>query len=106
MTHAKHPQSGYSVHTKELRDEAGVWDRQSAELKDIAGKSEALRINRFEAGIFQVFITVYGGAVHEVITRCDEGHSCTAEIAKSLREVAAAYEHAESEGQQLFTKRF
>lgn len=103
MTNQK---SGYSVHTKELRDEAGVWDKQSGELGAIAGKIEELHFNRVEAGIFQLFITAYGKAAHEVAGRCHEGHQRTADIAQSLRDVAAAYEKAESEGVQLFKKRF
>ncbi|GAB3983192.1 hypothetical protein GCM10029978_089130 [Actinoallomurus acanthiterrae] len=103
MTHQK---NGYSVHTGELRDEARVWDKQSGELSGIAGKIEELRIKRVEAGIFQLFITAYGKAAHEVGARCQEGHQRTEEIAQSLRDVATAYEKAESEGEQLFKKRF
>ncbi|GAA4625808.1 hypothetical protein GCM10023196_031430 [Actinoallomurus vinaceus] len=96
----------FSVHTKELRKEAGVWDKQSSELKGVANKSEALRIDRYEAGVFQLFITAYGEAVHEMMARCEEGHQRTAEIANALREVASAYDKAESEGEQLFKKIF
>ena len=101
-----YPTPGYSVHTKELRGEAGIWDDQSSQLKEIVEKAEGLRFNHVQAGIFQLLVTAYGPAIDQIIARCSEGQQRVAEIAKVLRDVSDEYDKAEKEGEQLFKSRF
>ena len=100
------PPPGYTVHTKELRDEAAVWEAQSGQLKQVVEKADSLRMNRIQAGIFQLLVTSYGPVIEQVMARCREGQQRTEEIARALREVAAAYEKAEADGEGLFKQKF
>lgn len=103
----KHPRAtGYTVYTKELTEEAHVWDKQSGELKGVVNKAESLRMDRTEAGIFQVLVTAYGPLVNHVMARCREGQQRTEEIAKALGEVAKRYSEAEKDGDRLFKEKF
>ncbi len=101
-----HPSDGYTVHTKELRDEAGIWDQQSAELSRVAGLAESLRMDRLSAGIFQILVTSYGPVIDQVMARCKEGQRCTEDIANALLAVARGYGNAEADGEALFRQRF
>ena len=81
-----------AVATGTLRSEAGVWDHESGQLKTITSKAESLRMNRFEAGVFQVIVSAYESVVEQVQHRCDEGQQRMAEIANTLRQVANTYD--------------
>lgn len=98
--------SGYTVHTNEVRNEAGIWDAQSGELSRIAKQVETLRMNHITAGIFQLFVDSYDSVIDQVSARCNEGQQRTEEIANALRGVASGYDKAESEGVKLFKQRF
>ena len=103
----KHPpKTGYTVYTKELTEEAHVWDKQSGELKGILGKAESLRMDRVEAGIFQLLVTAYGPLINHVMDRCREGERHTEEIAKALGDIANKYSDAEDSGDRLFKEKF
>jgi hypothetical protein len=103
----KHPHTtGYTVHTKELTEEAHVWDKQSGKLKSIMSEADGLRMDRIEAGVFQLLVTAYGPLIEHVMDRCREGQQHTEEIAKALGEVANKYSEAEKDGDELFKEKF
>lgn len=101
-----HPLQGYTVHTGELRDEARIWSEQGGNLGRIVHDRDGLRIDREEAGIFQLVITSYGPLLDHVVARCDEGRHRMEEIAGALQAVARGYDETEREGERLFGARF
>lgn len=80
-----------------LRREAGIWDCQANELAKIRPKAEALRLNRIEAGLFQVIFDTYSQVLGQIIDRADEGQRCMIDVGSALRAVAATYEREEAE---------
>ena len=84
------------VATEALRREAGVWDAQAAELNKIGPKAEGLRLNRIEAGLFQIIFDTYGQVIEQVIARSNEGGQRMTEIAGTLRSVADTYDSEEA----------
>lgn len=85
-----------TVATRALRTEAGVWDEESAEMAGIGPKGEGLRLNRVEAGLFQVVFDAYGQVIDQVIARSNEGAERMSEIATTLRSVADTYDREEA----------
>jgi hypothetical protein len=81
-----------AVATGTLRSEAGIWDHESGQLQAITTKAEGLRLNRFEAGVFQIMVSAYEAAVEQVQGRCGEGTQRMSEIAGTLRQVADTYD--------------
>jgi hypothetical protein len=81
-----------AVATGTLRSEAGVWDRESGQLNAITSKAEGLRMNRLEAGVFQVMVSAYESVVEQVQHRCGEGVQRMSEVAGTLRQVADTYD--------------
>ncbi|OLR91428.1 hypothetical protein [Actinokineospora bangkokensis] len=79
-----------------LRTEAGVWDTESAEVGRMPPMAEKLKLDRVEAGLFQVVFDAYKQVIDQVIARTTEGAAQTAEIAKTLRSVADTYEREEA----------
>ena len=90
--------AGVKVATDALRAEAGVWDDQSRQMGTIASKSDGLRFNRVQAGVFQLVVGPYLQLVDQVHGRCDEGAQRMTEIGNALRQVAATYEKEELDG--------
>jgi uncharacterized protein YukE len=84
------------VATEALRTEAGVWDAQAAQLNRIGPMTEALRLNRVEAGLFQVIFDTYQQVIDQVVARADEGGQRMDEIATTLRQVADTYDREEA----------
>jgi hypothetical protein len=89
---------GFEVATDSLRTEAGVWDAQSAQMGTLAGKADAVRFNRLEAGVFQLIVGPYGDVVDQVHGRCKEAVDRMKEIATTLRQVAKTYDEEERTG--------
>jgi hypothetical protein len=81
-----------AVATGTLRSEAGVWDHESGQLHAITSKAQGLRMNRLEAGVFQVVVSAYESVVEQVQNRCGEGTQRMSEVAGTLRQVADTYD--------------
>ena len=84
------------VATEALRTEAGVWDTQAAQVNRIGPTADGLRLNRIEAGLFQVIFDTYQQVIDQVIARADEGAARMREIATTLRDVADTYDREEA----------
>lgn len=80
-----------------LRTEASVWDAQAAQTNRIGPMAEALRLNRIEAGLFQVIFDTYGQVIEQVIARANESGQRMTEIANTLRSVADTYDREEAD---------
>ncbi|MCE7001634.1 hypothetical protein LWC34_02080 [Kibdelosporangium philippinense] len=79
-----------------LRQEAGVWDQEADTTGNIATAAEELRLNRIEAGLFQVIFDTYSQVIDQVIARANEGKTQMTEVADTLRSVADTYEQEEA----------
>jgi hypothetical protein len=84
------------VATEALRNESHVWDHESDETGTIATRAEGLRLDRIQAGLFQVIFDTYGRVIEQVIARVNEGHKQMTEVANTLRTVADVYEQEEA----------
>jgi hypothetical protein len=84
--------------TGTLRDEARIWDDQSRTLRDIKPKVEDLRLNRIEAGLFQLIVTEYEKAIDVIVARTGEGQRAMTNVADTLRTVADTYDQEEAAG--------
>ncbi len=83
------------VATDALRSEAKVWDAQAATAARIARTAEALRLDRVEAGLFQLVFSAYAQAAGTVVARAEEGSQRLAAVADTLVRVANTYQDAE-----------
>jgi hypothetical protein len=90
---------GIKVATNSLRAEAGTWDTESAEMGKISPKAEGLRLNRVEAGLFQVIFDTYGQVIDQVIARSNEGKAAMVAVGDTLRNVANIYDEEEASNQ-------
>lgn len=84
------------VATDALRTEAGIWDQQSSELDKIVGQANGLRLERIEAGIFQIIFDAYTSVVDQVTARAGEGNQRMADVAGTLHQVADTYDEEEA----------
>ncbi|MBP2476626.1 hypothetical protein JOF53_005498 [Crossiella equi] len=82
--------------TAALRNEAGVWEVQAAEMDKIVSSVEAMRLNRIQAGVFQLVYDAYIDVVDQVVGRSTEGGGRMREVANTLRQVADTYEREEA----------
>ncbi|GAA2832489.1 type VII secretion target [Crossiella cryophila] len=82
--------------TAALRDEADVWDRQAGEMGEVVTLAEAMRLNRVQAGLFQLVFDTYTEVVNQVVDRSGEGVRRMGEVANTLRQVADTYEREEA----------
>ncbi|MGH3811575.1 MAG: hypothetical protein ACRDUV_03830 [Pseudonocardiaceae bacterium] len=80
------------VATDALRTEAAIWDQQSNELDKIISHAGGLRLERIEAGIFQVIFDAYTSVVDQVTARSGEGRQRMADVAGTLHQVADTYD--------------
>jgi uncharacterized protein YukE len=80
------------VATDALRTEAGVWDQQSSELGKIVNQAHGLRLDRIEAGIFQIIFDAYASVANQVTARSREGQKSMADVADTLHQVADTYD--------------
>lgn len=85
------------VATDTLRTEAGIWDQQSRMTGKMASQADNLRMDRLEAGIFQIIVSAYGSVVDQVTARSREGQQRMADIANTLHQVANTYDQEEAE---------
>jgi hypothetical protein len=89
---------GFEVATESLRTEAGVWDRESAQMGKLVTKVDGVRFNRLEAGVFQLIVSPYEELVNQVHGRCEEAVQRMKEIGDTLRQVAKIYDEEERNG--------
>lgn len=89
------------VATNTLRTETGVWDQQSSSAGKIASQANNLRMDRFEAGVFQIIVSAYSSVVDQVTARSQEGQQRMADIANTLHQVANTYDQEEAENLHL-----
>jgi len=94
--------SGFDVGIQALRQDVQIWDQQSGQLAQIAQQAGTLRMDRIEAGIFQIFITAYQGATDQVISRSTEGSAAMTDIGTTLTTVANAYAKDEHDNTHRF----
>jgi hypothetical protein len=92
----------FDVGIQALRQDVQIWDQQSGELAKIAQQAGALRMDRVEAGIFQIFISAYQAAADQVIGRTTEGSTAMTDIGATLTTVANAYEKDEHDNTHRF----
>lgn len=85
------------VITKELRNEARMWDEQAQKMGNAHHAVEGMRLTRIEAGLFQVIFTAYHDAINHISQRSREGQQCMGDIADALRENAKIYDRGEDE---------
>lgn len=90
------------VATEALRSEARIWDAQAAHMTDIAQRTEGLRLNRIEAGLFQVVFSAYEEALNAIAGRSGEGHQRMTEVGDTLVQVANTYDQEELENEHQF----
>ncbi|CCH31516.1 hypothetical protein ABZ816_04455 [Actinosynnema sp. NPDC047251] len=84
--------------TDGLRAEAGVWDDQSARMGAIVPMVDALRLDRVEAGLFQVVFDTYHQVMDQVVERSREATRAMTDIGTTLRAVADTYDDEETAG--------
>lgn len=84
------------VATDALRAEAAIWDQQSSELGKIVSQANGLRLDRIEAGIFQIMFDAYASVVDQVTARSGEGHKHMADVANTLHQVADTYDEEDA----------
>lgn len=89
--------SQIKVATDTLRTEAGIWDQQSIIAGKITSQTDSLRMDRLEAGVFQIIVSAYGSVVDQVTARSREGQQRMADIANTLHQVANTYDQEEAE---------
>lgn len=73
-----------------------MWDKQSADMAKVGSQVETLRLNRVEAGLFQMVFDTYTAVIDQVISRSGEGAQRMGEVATTLRQVADTYEQEEA----------
>jgi hypothetical protein len=81
--------------TDDIRTDARMWDSQSGKLGHIHDTLEGFRINRVEAGLFQVLYSAYMDAIGQLSARTAEGKTRTKEVADALVKNAKAYDDHE-----------
>lgn len=91
------------VATQALRIEAGVWETESGEMGKVSEKANGLRLNRIEAGLFQVIFNTYGQVIDQVVARSNEGVTQMADVARTLRTVADTYDQEDAAGVHRMT---
>jgi uncharacterized protein YukE len=85
----------FDVGIHALRDDVKIWDQQSGQMKQVVDKVNNLRMDRLEAGIFQIFVSAYQEAVNQVAGRAGEGSTAMHSVATTVNGVADAYQQDE-----------
>lgn len=80
------------VATGALRTEAGEWDAQSAAIAAVGTSVSTMQLGMVEAGLFFPIVGAYNDVVAAVSSRCAEGGTSMADVATTLRAVAATYD--------------
>ena len=81
-----------TVATNVLRQEAGIWDEQSAKLSKMSTDVAAREFGRLEAGLFQIMVGPYNEIIDAVTARTREGATAMTDIGRTLRSVADTYD--------------
>lgn len=90
------------VATDALRADSRTWDHQSGQLRQIVGKADGLKMDRLEAGVFQLYVGSYLQVVTEVAARSGEGATAMSHVGSTLVQVANNYDRAEAANQHRF----
>lgn len=93
----------FSVGIQALRDDAKIWDQQSAQMQQVVTRANGLRMDRLQAGIFQVYVGAYQQAVDQVVNRSGEGITAMHAVSTTLSSVADAYQQDETANTHKFT---
>lgn len=93
----------FDVGIHALRGDAQVWDEASGQLRQLARKVGDSRIDRLQAGIFQVFVSAYRSATDQVAGRSTEGVTALATVADTISKVADEYQDDEAANTHGFT---
>ncbi|MEZ0091276.1 type VII secretion target [Streptacidiphilus sp. EB129] len=96
--------TGYEVTVETLRAEAKLWQEQGAALGGIPSSVQALKFDRMQSGVFQLFTDANDAMVDAVAARAGEGSTEMAKIAEGLRVTAQAYELREQDVSRGFDK--
>lgn len=64
-----------------LRKVADIWDQQGNAIGAITSKAAGMRLDRLDAGVFQLIVTPYDQVVGQVAARCREGRQRMDDIA-------------------------
>jgi hypothetical protein len=86
---------GVEVVTSSLIKAAAIWDRQGTAITGIAPKAEGMRLDRWDAGVFQLIVDPYEQVVDQVSARCTEGGKRMHDIGDTLVHCAQTYRDAE-----------
>lgn len=86
---------GFKVTTSTLRTEAKIWDQQGEQLGKIASGVNSMKMNRFQAGVFQLVVGAYAEFLTAVHDRSAEGQTNLKAVGDVLRKVADNYDHHE-----------
>ncbi|HWC78986.1 MAG TPA: hypothetical protein VG756_03385 [Pseudonocardiaceae bacterium] len=92
----------FDVGIQALRQDVQIWDQQSGQMTQIVQKVNALRMDRLEAGIFQIFVGAYQDAVNEIVARAGEGSTAMTDVGATLTTVANEYQKDESDNTYRF----
>ncbi|MBF9071652.1 type VII secretion target [Streptacidiphilus fuscans] len=87
--------NGYQVTTDDLRTDANAWEQQAEQMGAVVSRVNELKMDRVQAGIFQLAVSPYVEVIQAVQERSQEGQKAMNDIAGGLRQVAANYEHQE-----------
>lgn len=93
----------FSVGIQSLRDDAKIWDQQSSQMQQIVTQANGLRMDRLQAGIFQVYVSAYQEAVDQVVSRSGEGITAMHAVSTTLTGVADTYQQDEAANTHKFT---
>jgi Excreted virulence factor EspC, type VII ESX diderm len=78
-----------------LRQAAGIWDEQATAIGSVSATAGAMRLDRVEAGVFQLIVGPYDAVADQVSARCEEGMQDMRGIASALDRSADTYQLAE-----------
>jgi hypothetical protein len=88
--------AGFQVSAQSLRSVARIWDQQAEAIAAIPGKTEGVRLNRLNAGIFQLIVSPYEAVLNAVADRSRQGDTQMRDIASELRASADTYDKTEN----------
>lgn len=85
-----------TVATDALRGDAAVWETTASAMRDVAGSADGLRLNRIQAGMFQLVVDAYAGVIDQVTARAREGADRMTAIRDTLHASADTYDREEA----------
>lgn len=81
-----------AVETTILRTEAGAWDEHATTMRTMSAAVAAMKKDRLELGLFQLFVGAYDTVADDVTGRSGEAVPAMTNIGDTLREVANTYD--------------